>query len=345
MNKNLKNDPTDKCEVFSKADYSFAKGVENLVDPISVGTIHFIQQLNSLLPKKIQELIMKKSSQKTPSMGFVVEPYSSFLCYKIKDLNNAQKLLPKSFELIKTSVFEDDKPDYYCIIGSFKAHTSAFWGARTEFYIIARDKRTNLLSWIIIDYDTNTISYDTKKGLASPNSDSVITINHRGELFVDIHNKKSDRKCVYNFNVENGTMKNLDQRLWLEGNLSIGYGKELSDSQDSVFSLKFEPCEVEKALSINPKEVKNLENNWFKELIEDKPSVVVCFPYAQHFISDSPGYSSAIKNKEELIETVNSIDFSKTKVFSTKSLKNMMIVGLILSTTTTIFLLVLYLSK
>lgn len=86
MNKKLKNNPTDKCEVFSKTDYSFAKGVENLVNPISVGTIHFIQQLNSLLPKKIQELIMKKSSQKTPSMGFVVEPYSSFLCYKIKDI-------------------------------------------------------------------------------------------------------------------------------------------------------------------------------------------------------------------------------------------------------------------
>lgn len=68
MAKDLNRGKVSKCEIFSKPDYSFAKGVENLVDPISVGTIHFVQQLNSLLPKKIQELIMKNSSKKTPSM-------------------------------------------------------------------------------------------------------------------------------------------------------------------------------------------------------------------------------------------------------------------------------------
>ncbi len=333
------------CEMVPKNKYSFAKSVERLIDPINVGTIHFVQQLNSILPTRVQKVIMKSSSKKTPSMGFVVEPYSSFLCYEIKDIKKAKELLPSSFKLVKTSIFDDDIPKYYCILSSFKAHTSAFWGARTEFYVIAEDTRTNLLSWVIIDYDTNTISYDSKRGLASPNSNSTITINHRGELFVDIENIKKDRKCSYSFNVEKGKMKNLDQRLWLEGNLSIGYGKELSDEQDSVFSLKFEPCEVEKALLINPLDLKDLNNTWFQDIIEEKPTIVACFPYAQHFISDSPGYSSNLKNKQELIQAINSIEFEKIKVFSTKSLKTMMIVGPIISATVTLILLLLLLTK
>lgn len=343
MNKYQNKQPINGCEMLPKQDYSFAKGVEKLVDPISVGTIHFIQQLNSLLPRFIQKQIMRSSSKKTPNMGFVVEPYSSFLCYEIKDTKKAKELLPDNFKLIKTRIFDDDQPKYYCIISSFKAHTSAFWGARTEFYVIAEDKKTALLTWVIIDYDTNTISYDSKRGLASPNSSSIITINHRGDLFVDIKNKTTNRKCIYNFNVETGKMKSLDQRLWLEGNLSVGYGKELSDEQDSVFSLKFEPCEVEKALIINPNEIKNLENAWYPDIIADKPSIVVCFPYAQHFISDSPGYSSNLKNRDELIQSIKSIEFDNIKVFSTKSIKTMMIIGSIMSaiiTTTLLFMLI-----
>lgn len=334
----------EKCRMLENKP-SFAKGVENLVNPIDVGTIHFVQQLNQLLPRIIRKSIMKASSKKTPSMGFVVEPYSSFLCYEIKDLDKAKKLLPKNFQLIKTKIFEDDKPKYYCIISSFRAHTSAFWGNRTEFYVIAEDKRTNLLSWVIIDYDTNTISHDPKNGLRPPNSNSIITINHRGDLFVDVKNKKINRICSYNFNVEKGQIKNLDQRLWLEGNLSIGYGKKLSDEQDSVFSLKFEPCEVEKALYINPKDVNNLKNTWYENIVVDKPNVVVCFPYAQHFISDSPGYSSNLRNENELVQSISSMNFDKISVFSTKSLKVSMLVGLIISLSITFTLLALYLTK
>ncbi len=101
-------------------------------------------------------------------MGFVVEPYSSFLCYEIADIDKAKSLLPDGFKLIKTKVFENDEPKYYCIFGCFRAHTSAFWGARTEFYIIAEDQKTGLLSWIIVDYDTDTISYDKKMALDRP---------------------------------------------------------------------------------------------------------------------------------------------------------------------------------
>lgn len=56
----------------------FAKGVERLINPIEVGTIHLVQQLNGLLPKSLQKQIMESSGRKFPQMGFVVEPYSFF---------------------------------------------------------------------------------------------------------------------------------------------------------------------------------------------------------------------------------------------------------------------------
>lgn len=279
-------------------------------------------------------------------MGFVVEPYCSFLCYEITDLNQAKSLLPDGFELIKTKIFTDDEPKYYCIFGCFRAHTSAFWGSRAEFYIIAEDQKTKLLSWIIVDYDTDTISYDNKNGLRSPNSSkSVVSINHRGTLFVDIQRDDNSRQITFDINVEGGQMTNLDQRLWLEGNLSIGYGRELSQNGADIFSLKFEPGEVEKALKI-PATALHLElNTWYPGLFSNGPSQILCFPYAQHFVSDSPGHSSNLKNKDELIAATEVIEFDKIKVFSTKSFKTMFITNAIISTLASLTLLVLLVLK
>ncbi|MEI6054009.1 MAG: hypothetical protein WCQ49_01435 [Candidatus Saccharibacteria bacterium] len=281
-------------------------------------------------------------------MGFVVEPYSTFLCYEIADINQAKKLIPDNFKLIKTKIFSDDEPKYYCIFGCVRAHTSAFWGFRTEFYIIAEDKATNLLSWLIVDYDTNTISYDDKNGLSSPNSSqSIMTIDHRGDLYVDIKRNDKSNELIFNTNVETGKMKGLDQRLWLEGNLSIGYGRDLSagDTNAGIFSLKFEPLEVEKALQIPVNNLKLDSNTWYPGLFKKEPSQVVCFPYAQHFISDSPGFSSNIKDEAELIDATNKLDFTNMKVFSTKSFKVMFIIGSILSSLVTLTFFILWHTK
>jgi len=326
----------------------FAKEVEKLIDPISVGSLHLLQSFNQLLPKSIQKKVVRSSSKKTPHMGFVVEPYSTFLCYEIADIKQAKKLIPDSFELLKTKIFADDEPKYYCIFGCVRAHTSAFWGFRTEFYIIAEDKKTKLLSWLIIDYDTNTISYDDKNGLSSPNSSqSIMTINHRGDLYVEIKRNDKSNELIFNTNVETGKMKNLDQRLWLEGNLSIGYGRDLSASETAagIFSLKFEPLEVEKALKIPGNSLKLESNTWYPRLFKKEPSQIVCFPYAQHFISDSPGFSSNIKNKEELVAATKELDFTNMKVFSTKSFKVMFVIGSILSSLITITFFLLWLNK
>ncbi len=321
---------------------NFTKEVERLIDPITVGSLHFLQYFNQLLPKSIQKKVVRASSKKTPYMGFVVEPYSSFLCYEITNLNQAKALLPDGFELIKTKIFNDDEPKYYCIFGNIRAHTSAFWGVRTEFYIIARDIATNLLSWIIVDYDTNTISFDNKHGLSSPNSEqSIITIDHHGRLYVDIKRKDKSREIIFDTDIEDGAMKALDQRLWLEGNLSIGYGSNYNKLSADIFSLRFDPLEVEKALQIPVKKVNLESNTWYPGLFADKPSQVVCFPYAQHFISDSPGHSSNLTNKEELIAADKSIDFRNIKVFSTKSFKIMIILGTMASIITTLLLVTL----
>jgi hypothetical protein len=325
---------------------NFAKSVEKLIDPITVGSIHFIQPFNQLLPKPIQKKLMNSSSEKMPYMGFVVEPYSIFLCYEIADLAKAKSLLPDGFELIKTRIFNTDEPKYYAIFGCIRAHTSAFWGVRNEFYIIAEDKKTGLMSWIIVDYDTSTISYDDKHGLRSPNaSQAVVTIDYDGTLFIDIQNNTIERKLIFSANIENTKMANLDQRLWLEGNLSIGYGPNLSDNGPKLFSLKFDPKDIERALRIPAENLIIETNSWYPGLFENTPSQIVCFPYSQHFISDSPGFASNLKNKEELIAATSEIDFDNIKVLSTKPFMSMIMVGTIFSFALTITLLLLWLLK
>lgn len=324
----------------------FSKNVEKLVNPIDVGSLHFIQQFNKLLPKNIQQKLIESSSKETPYMGFVVEPYATFLFYELKDLEYAKSLLPEGFDLIKTKIFTDDEPKYCCIFGCFTSHTSAFWGTRVEFYIVAEDKSTGLLTWIIADYDSNTISYDKKDGLRSPNATrGVVTIDHSGTVYVDFPKDDGSRNLLFNANIEKGTMKYLDQRLWLEGNLSIGYGSNFDKKDASVFSLKFDPLEVEKALDIPFDAVKIEENSWFPGLFDSNPLKVLCFPYTQHFVSDSPGASSKIKNREELEEAINNIDFRDIKVFSTKSFKTMFLLGSFLSFVVTLVLVILLILK
>lgn len=324
------------------ADKNFIKNVEHLINPVAVGSLHFIQQINAMLPKKVQNALVTSSSKKIPFMGFVVEPYSLFLCYEIADADWAAKLLPDNFKLIKTKIFKDDDPKYYGILSCFTAHTSAFWGSRVEFYIIAEDQKSGLLSWIIVDYDSNTISYDTQSGLRAPNcSGAVLTTDYNGNLFADFKRDDGSRELVLSANVTDGGMVGLDQRLWLEGNLSVGYGRVLSQNNADIFSLRFEPEEVKRALKI-PSDSLNLKSNtWFLGLLAKEPSEVVCFPFAQHFVSDSPGRASNIATKAELEKSIKEINFDSVQVFSARPFVKMLMVGSGVSSVIIIVLLVL----
>lgn len=323
----------------------FTKGVEKLVNPIDVGTLHFIQYFNNLMPKNIRKKMINSSGKKAPYMGFVVEPYSFFLCYEIEDLELAKTFLPDNFKLLKTKIFEADDPKYYCIFGCINAHTSGFWGSRVEFYIIAEDISTNLLSWIIVDYDTNTITSDPKDGLSGPSTkDLVITTDYNGNLFVDMVNKNG-RRLVFSSDIKEGKMRELDSRLWVEGNLSIAYGKNKSEDNPGLFSLTFNEKEFDEALDIPIDSLRIDENDWFGGLFKDKPSKVVCFPYAQHFLSDSPGHSSNLRSVDDLNNAMNDVDFNHINVFSTKSFRRMFLVFGVISLISNITLLVLLFLK
>ncbi|WP_245578453.1 hypothetical protein [Atopobacter phocae] len=125
-------------------------------------------------------------------MGFVVEPYSTFLVYEIVDLEWDKQLTPDGFELVKTKIFEDSEPNYYAIFGIFNVHTSAFWGTRLEVNIIAKNKRNNLTSGVIMDYDANTLSHDMQKGVVDSITNQVLfTTDYDSNIIVDITNEKN----------------------------------------------------------------------------------------------------------------------------------------------------------
>ena len=280
----------------------FVKSIEKLINPMNISTIQFMSSFSKFLPKKIQSKMIESSGKRTPYMGFVVEPYSYFLCYELTDLAQAKSLIPDNFQLVKSQIFTDDEPKYYGVFGCFNVHTSAFWGQRMEFYIIAEDKNTGLLSWIIVDYDSNTISYDKEGGLVAPScNNSVITTDFNGNILVEVVPVDQSRQLVFDSNIAKSKQRLLNPRLWIEGNFSIGYGRKISANSPEVFALKFDPREVEKALDVSLEDLNMKKNTWFPGLFAEQPAQLICFPYAQHFLSDSPGHFSQLKNKDELV--------------------------------------------
>lgn len=321
----------------------FIKGVERLVKPTDVVAISFLNSFTKFIPKSIQKKLMASTAKTIPHMGFVVEPYSLFLCYKLKNIGLAQSLISADYKIIKTKIFVDDEPGYYIIFGCITAHTSAFWGSRIEMYVIAENKKTGLLSWVIVDYDTNTNSYDPKHGLVNANSmNAVMTTTHHGKVLVHMERDDASRKLVVEADSTAGTMRPLDQRLWLEGNLSIDYGTNVSDGASHVFSLKFDPLEVEQALRIPLERVTVQSNSWYPGLFDPQPMHVVCFPYAQHFVTDSYASKGTILTRDELVTNVKELgDLSQFSGFSAKPIKRQLLIGMIFSAVLTI-LLVLY---
>lgn len=324
--------------------HEFIKGVERLVKPTDVVAISFLNGLTRRLPKTVQKKLMANTAKTIPHMGFVVEPYSFFLCHKIANLEMAQSLISDRYVPVKTKIFDSDTPEYYVIFGCFTAHTSAFWGSRIEMYVIAENKETGLLSWVIVDYDTNTNSYDPKRGLIDANSlNSVMTTTPHGEVLVHMERDDASRKLVAHADTTAGVMTRLDERLWLEGNLSVDYGEAASDGAADFFSLQFNPDEVEQALDI-PLAAATLEaNTWYPGLFEPNPNTVVCFPYAQHFVTASfhGAESDTILDKNALIAAVEKLgDLSGFTGFSAKPIKRQLVIGMILSALFTTGLLI-----
>lgn len=287
----------------------FAYGSERSIDPIEVGKVHYLQRYLRILPKSWQRKIVTSASKKSPKMGFVVEPYALFLFYEIEDIARVNSLLPDGFEVTKSRVFAGDEEKYYGIASIFRLHTGTFWGARSEFYVIARNEETGLMSWVILDYVSDTISYDQKHGLRSAEAKrAVVTTTCQGRLLADIANQLDGRRIACEVSLFHPKLRSLDEKLWIEGNTSIAYGREIADSGD-LFSLTFMPEEMSEAWEIPLADVVVKEVSWYPEALDGKLDRAVCFPFAQHMMSDSPGNSTFYGSKTALRRAAESTKF------------------------------------
>ncbi len=279
----------------------FIKTTERMVSPKAVGKLYGRAEMLSKLPVGVQKRIVERASRDSSRIGFVVEPYSFFLAYEIADEAEAKRQLPPGYELLPTAMFEGTEPRLCGIVAAFNVHTSVFWGSRVEFYLIAENTATGMLSWVICDYETNTISYDPGQGFSgSSTSHCVITTAHSGELIVDVKSEQRSNHIASVADLGAASMRALDQRLWLEGNLSVDYGGRLLDPESVPFGLIFDPDEVQQALHI-PLDAVTIEANTFGDtLMAGEPFEACCFPFAQHYLTTSFPESSPITDREGL---------------------------------------------
>ena len=297
----------------------YAKGVERLVDPMEVGKVHYLQTKMKYVPVWLQRKMVTSASTKADKMPFVVEPYCSFLFYEITEPERIQKYLPDGFVPAKTAVFEGGPEKYYGIVTMFRIHTSVFWGARTEFYLVAENSETGLLSWIMCDYISDTISYDEKHGLKSPDArHAVMTTTCEGDFVCDMCNGDRDKYARCEMNLVGSKMKPLNQRLWIEGNTSIAYGRLAGETDGDLFSLTFYPEEMKQALEVPLEKVRVADVLCGVGKVGGVLERAVSFPYAQHMLSDSPGQRTHYGSEEKLRAAVNKVDFKKIKAFGEK---------------------------
>lgn len=338
-----KSFPNIRRHMENAHEEKFVTGVEKLIIPSEVSNLLFFQRLKGLLPPRLLKHLLYRASKNTPYIGFVIEPYSFFLFFKLRDIEMARAMLPDRYELAKTRIFDDDEPEYYMGIGNLNTRASTFWGMRQESYLIATDKETGLLSFIFIEILSNTLIAMPTKGIVDPNCRKALFTNTaRGEVFVDFEDKRSGRQFALTGNIKRGKTRKLYEPLWLMGNTSIAHSKDLASGDYEPFSVIFDPAEVYEALDIPPEDVQISENSLFPGLAEAEPCKVVCFPFAQHYIADSPGCRTTVKDKEDLIDHYNKIASSGiNRTFSAKTIVRQVsaIIGLLVLLATLLLLL------
>lgn len=296
----------------------YAKGVEKLVDPMAVGRTHYLQTKLTKLPVCLQKKIVNSATKKADKMPFVVEPYCTFLFYEIPDPSKVQKFMPDGFLPAKVAVFEGGAKKYYGIVSMFRIHTSVFWGARAEYYLVAENTKTGLLSWIMMDYISDTISYDEKHGLKSPDAKkAVMTTTCEGDFVCEMRADDGKQKVICQANLMRAKMKLLNQLLWIEGNTSIAYGRLAGETDGDLFSLTFFPEEMKQALEIPMEDVALAEATSSRTgkfgAVLDK---VVSFPFAQHMLSDAPGQQTHYDGEAALRAAAEGVNFNKIRTLN-----------------------------
>lgn len=294
----------------------FAIGTEKMIDPMGVGKTHYMQTRLRKLPVSWQKKLVQRAAKSADKMGFVVEPYAFFLFYEVARPERVQKYLPDGFHPAMSRVFKGDEQKYYGIVCIFRVHTSAFWGARAEFYAVAEDTVTGLLSWVILDYLSDTISYDETNGLRSPSAPgAVVTTTCEGQLIARMRSINDGKRVSVLADLAHAKMRPLDPTLWIEGNTSIAHGRLTGEADGDLFSLTFLPEEMKQAWEIPVKDVLEAKVAAFPEVFGGELDKAVCFPFAQHMLSDSPSTRTHYGNEVELRKAAEAVKFSKLKTF------------------------------
>ncbi len=278
----------------------FIKATERTVIPATVAMR--VQGIGLLrrLPRWLQKAIIDRGSRTDPYMSFIVEPYAVFLAFEITDPAAAERLLPPGYALHPSAMFTGTERRPCAIVSAFNVHTNVFWGSRVEFYLIAENRETGLLSWVIEEYESNAHSYDPSRGFTLPSTaHSVVTTSYRGEIVVDVLARESGNSLALTADLANARQQSLDQRLWVEGNLSVDYGGELQEST-KPFSLVFDPGEMARALSLPLDDISLCSNSFGAGMLDPSPFEVAVFPYAQHFITTSFPRGTSLRTAYEL---------------------------------------------
>ncbi len=259
------------------------------------------------LPQFIQNKIVRAAKKKGTYMGFIVEPYSFFMAYEITD-SVVKQFLPENYELAECSLFQDEKLRKCAILGCFNVRTTVFMGMRFELYVIARNKKTNLLSWLICECESDTYNYSPGSGFIPKTLErSVLTTSFEGNLICDIMsiNKKTNINFVANLKENN--FKKLNQELWIDGNLSVDYSGNLEGKEKSPFGLIFHPGEMKEAKKIKVEDVNiNKLNIGFLDETK-KPFSICCFPYSQHYLTTIFPLAHTMKDETDLYKKVEEI--------------------------------------
>jgi hypothetical protein len=282
----------------------YIKATEKAIVPATVATR--VQGIGILrrLPQRLQDYIIERGSRTDPYMSFVVEPYAVFLAFEIVDPQAAERLLPPGYRLLPSAMFGDTAKRPCAILSAFNVHTNVFWGSRVEFYLVAESSETGMLSWIIEEYESNAHSYDPKRGFTLPStSHSVVTTSYRGEVIVDVASEQSGNRLELLADLKNAASTELDQRLWVEGNLSVDYGGELQQCT-KPFSLIFDPGEMSEALRLPLDAISLCTNTFGRDMLDPEPFEVAVFPYAQHFVTTSFPVATSIRTAEDLERAV-----------------------------------------
>ncbi len=285
----------------------FVIHTEEKVSPREVAKLYPRAEMLARAPRSVQRWVVDHAGG-DPYVGFVVEPYCLFLAHSIDDPAAASTLLPADYRLVPTSMFADGEPRYCGIIGAFNVHTSVFWGSRVELYLIAEDTRTGMLTWIICDYESNTINYDPGEGFSGATTQrAVITTTHAGDVLVDVQSRERPNRLTVTASLPGAPMRALDTRLWIDGNLSVAYGGRLMNDESVPFGLIFDPGEMAQAMQV-PLDAVQLELNTFGAgWLAPEPFEVACFPYAQHFLTTAYPQASPIRDERGLADAVRGI--------------------------------------